>query len=285
MGVDISCMIRNRFHSKDNHEACMKYINETLDSLNGHYSGQYRFDQYEFDDMQTYQIIENEEEDDLFMDLQLYNGFWHVEMGFHYCQYFFKTLWLRKKLYELARLLGESEIWPCSEYYAWNSAAVNLDDELIDFEMWKQQAAKGLGKPIPTLDIEDVLNCKYYFYDAEEVYFDPCLDYNEKVKVCESSFSEYKIKNLLSCGPCVLLEKDNRLFLLNTKNKKFVIEGSIDELVDFYGGYRFYVVKDGKSALFDRFGNQLSEFDVGTFKMDIERGSSPCYVFKNITVR
>jgi|GEM_PF-5797092 len=39
MGVDFSCMIRNRFHSRDNHEACMKYMNETLDLLNNHYSG------------------------------------------------------------------------------------------------------------------------------------------------------------------------------------------------------------------------------------------------------
>jgi len=284
MGVDLSCMIRNRFHSKDNHEACMKYINETLELLNSHYSQHYIFDQFEYDErynydaIRVYQIIEKNEDTGIFMDLQLYNGFWHVELGYHYCQYFFKNLWLRQQLYELAKLLGEKEIWPCSEYYSWNSATVNLEDESIDFDTWKQQASKELGMPIPTLDIEEVLNCKYYFYDAEGVYFDPCSDYNEKMDVCESLFREYKIKNLLSCGPCVLLEKDNRLFLLNTKTKNFVIDDYIDELVDFYCGYRFYAVKDGKSALFDRFGNQLSKFDVGTFKMELGRDA---YLFKN----
>jgi len=210
----------------------MKYINETLDLLNSHYSEQYIFDQFEYDyavqhfkdAIKGYQIIVEGEELGLFMHLQLYNGFWHVEMSFNYYQYFYKSLQLRKELYELARLLGESEIWPCSEHYSFNSSAVKLGDELLDFDMWKQQASKGLGKPIPTLDIEDVLNCKYRFYDSEEVYFDPCLDYNEKVKVCESAFKEYKITKLLSSGPCVLLEKDNKLYLLNTETNKFVVD-------------------------------------------------------------
>lgn len=178
-------------------------------------------------------------------------------------------------------VLGEHEIWPCSEYYAWNSQYVNLYDSHIDFDSWKQQASKGLGKPIPILDIDAVLNCEYYFYDAEDVYLDPCADYNEKVKVCETEFGEYKIKNLLSSGPCVLLEKDGKLLLLNTATKRFVIDGNIDKLVDFYGGYRFYVVRDGKSALFDRFGNQLSNFDIGVFEVDTEFSPSTCHVFKN----
>lgn len=280
MGVDLSCMVKNRFHAMDDHEACMRYINETLELINNHYSEKYIFDQLDYENFQCNHII-RDDIDGLFMNMDLHNGFWHVELGYHYAQYFFKHLYLRQQLYELARMLGASDFWICEEYYSWNSRVVNLNDEKVDFDEWKRKVSDALGKPIPTLDIEDVLNRDTYLYDSEVAYYDPCADYNEKLRVCEQEFGDYEIKNLLSSGPCVLLEKAHQLFLLNTATKKFVTDGKIDDLMDIYGGYRFTVFRDGKSALFDRFGNQLSDFDDGFFEWGLEQTPSWCFVFLN----
>lgn len=69
MGVDISCMIKNKFRARDNHEAYMKYINETIDLLNKHYPEKYCFDPEEYAATGMYQIVAIENETSFFMDL------------------------------------------------------------------------------------------------------------------------------------------------------------------------------------------------------------------------
>ena len=89
-----------------------------------------------------------------FMELWLFNGFWHMETSFGDHQYFTKTMGIRKTVYDYAVLLGQTEVWPCSEYYTWNSGI--FEDHLRTFEEWEEYCIKQIGHEILKLNLNAI---------------------------------------------------------------------------------------------------------------------------------
>ena len=88
MGYDCSIMIRTDFRKRHDKEATLKKLEETAAILNnaeGANSYVVRID----DTFDKWCITEGDDEQ-FFMNLELYNGFWHMETGFGYFQCFEK---------------------------------------------------------------------------------------------------------------------------------------------------------------------------------------------------
>jgi hypothetical protein len=91
-------MIRTDFRKRHDKEATLKKLEETAAILNnaeGANSYVVRID----DTFDKWCITEGEDEQ-FFMNLELYNGFWHMETGFGYFQYFEKVHSIRRSVYE-----------------------------------------------------------------------------------------------------------------------------------------------------------------------------------------
>lgn len=97
MSVDLSVIIRTDFRKRDNEEATLKKLEETAAILNkSEGTTSYVVDT---DDSFDQWCIRD---DDHYLYLELYNGFWHMETSFRYHQYFTKTMGIRKTIYDYA---------------------------------------------------------------------------------------------------------------------------------------------------------------------------------------
>ena len=134
MSVDLSVIIRTDFRERDKEEATLKKLEETAAILNkSEGTTSYLVDT---DDSFDRWCIRDLSEGHFFIELWLFNGFWHMETSFGYHQYFTRTMGIRKTIYGYAMLLGQKDVWPCEEYYTWNSGI--LEEPTRTFEEWKE---------------------------------------------------------------------------------------------------------------------------------------------------
>ena len=256
MGYDCSIMIRTDFRKRHDKEATLKKLEETAAILNnaeGANSYVVRID----DTFDKWCITEGDDEQ-FFMNLELYNGFWHMETGFGYFQYFEKVHSIRRSVYEYVKLLGEIEAWPCDERYSWNSDI--LSDYCVKFEEWIAYCEKGQGKKIEELDIRDVMNRKEQFYQGNLVYHDSFEDYHQKEKIYKELYPDYDLLEMLDVGPLLYLKKDGKKYMLNTETNSFLTGGSIDSYQMVDTCHYFTLMKNKKKALFSNEGKQITDF-------------------------
>ena len=109
MGVDLSCIVRNRFTERNNKRACEAFIAETIEKLSAKYCvGKGVFNMEYDDDYDDYSITTEMWD---IMRIQLCAGMWHIECGVHYCQLFFKDQSWRLLMQEIADALqGHPEV-------------------------------------------------------------------------------------------------------------------------------------------------------------------------------
>ena len=132
MGVDLSCIVRNRFTERNNKRACEAFIEETIEKLSAKYCvGKGVFNMEYDDDYDDYSITTELWD---VMRIQLCVGMWHIECGVHYCQLFFKNQFWRLLMQEIADALGEKELWLCNEYCTWNTPYLAHDLAHTPFE-------------------------------------------------------------------------------------------------------------------------------------------------------
>lgn len=202
--------------------------------------------------------IRDSDDGHFFMELWLFNGFWHMETGFNYSQYFYKVHSIRRCVYEYAKILGEKEAWPCDERFSWNSDV--LSDYCRTFEDWIALCEKELGKKIEKLDIRDVMNSKDQFYQGDLVYYDSFEDYHQKEKIYKEQYSDYDLLEMLDVGPLLYLKKDGKKYMLNTEINSFLTGGPIDSFQMVDTCHYFTLIKDKKKALFSNEGKQITDF-------------------------
>ena len=115
MGYDCSIMIKNDFRKRYDREATLKKLEETAAILNNA-EGANSYVVWTDDTFDQWRIREGDDEQ-FFMELWLFNGFWHMETAFNYFQYFEKVHSIRRSVYGYVKLLGEKEAWPCDERF------------------------------------------------------------------------------------------------------------------------------------------------------------------------
>ena len=111
------------------------------------------------------------------MQIELYNGFWHIETAWRYHQYFniFENrFWLREKLFKYVKLLGCTKAYACAEYMTWNSGF--WKEEQTTFDYWLAECVKDMGHEISILNTEDVRASTDPFYYKDQIYLDTFAD-------------------------------------------------------------------------------------------------------------
>ena len=245
MGVSISAIIKNDLPSSATHEMKMDYIDATIGRLNSHFHTDEAINKFinassEWPENWEYSI----ETMNGFGRMILMDGFWEVEPGFDYFQYFEKIagrFWLRDSLFDLAHALGTTEIWVCEENLTTNGCPDFDDISFIDWLVWAT-SQKGVIKdfnPNITYRSED----GHFRYDSiyketfiglmedlQSIIRDVQLTLGQNVQVCRlSSAGQFHISvhfpdgnNLFNIETKKLLVADN--FLSYTyENAGFVV--------------------------------------------------------------
>lgn len=172
----MSLVVRNDFRQRKDIEATVSKLTETAEMLNRRLKTDELLLDFNYDE-NYFRIWDNREDDD-FIDILLFDGFWLIDTAWRYHQYFSyleERLWLRELLYKYVVLLGQKEAYTCTEYFTWNGGLLE-DEESTTFEDWQIGCIKKLGHEIQPLDVEDVKLYKDTFYNNEPVYLDKFLD-------------------------------------------------------------------------------------------------------------
>lgn len=264
MGVDITHIIRHDYKDIKNHEAAIAYVNETIQKLkeNLHIYG--------LDDM--FEVMEDY--DTIIFQLpvydvefQLHNGFWDIESYYHYCQivmHYGDYFWLRRKIFDIARALGQNEAWHAAEYLTWNGG--NIEKADVPFEDWISFVNMKNG-PIPEFDQNAIMQQgDVHIPDHEPVYHDAFKECRETFEEVQSKLNGYKLLGLEFIGNGYYrCEREGGLFLINSKSFEPMFNEPIETMLQSLNGPEFIVKKDGLSAVFDMDGNQLTDFVPGVF--------------------
>ncbi len=255
MSVDLSVIIRTDFRKRDNEEATLKKLEETAAILNkSEGTTSYVVDTDDSFD----QWCIRDDDDDHYLYLELYNGFWHMETSFRYHQYFTKTMDVRKTIYGYAMLLGQTDAWLCEEFYTWNCGI--LEEPTRTFEEWKEYCVDRIKHEIKEYDTREVLERKKYFYDGDGVRHDSFEDYHKKMRVYSEHFSGYTLLEMNKVAPIIYLQKDSRKYLVNTDTLEFVTGGPIDAYDMLDTSHYSWVRKENLTAILSPEGKLVSDF-------------------------
>lgn len=265
MGIDLSCIVKNRFTDRRHKKVCEEYINETIEKLSKKYcvgKDVFRMEYDDYDGFYTYSIVTEMWD---IMRLQLCIGMWHIECGVHYCQLFFKNQYWRLLMQEIADALGEKELWLCDENCTWNSAYLPHDIDETPFDEWYSCIASNIegckDGVIPDYPTAAVLSTpENEFFDSMKAYHDTTNLYLRRKEEQYSSLEGFKPLGMAGVGAFFIpMEKDGKLYLVNQENKNVLTNKPIDTYEDVLNSSGFVVVQNGKRILFDIIGNQMSE--------------------------
>ena len=265
MGVDITHIIRHDFRNIKDHDASLKYAKDTLESLKKklHLHGPDELFEFRDDDEGlTFRLPVYD------VEFTLHNGFWQIESFYHYCQIVMHHddyFWLRRLTFDIARALGQKEAWYAEEYYTWNGG--NIENNEVPFEDWISFVEQQYGKPISEFDQEAIMRQgDVHIPDYEPLYHD---DFKECIALFEkeqSKLNGYELLGLAIIGNgyyrCL---KDGGLYFINAETLKPMFEEPVEAILRSLNGPEFIVFKNGKSAVFDMDGIQLTEYVKGEF--------------------
>lgn len=264
MGVDISHIIRHDFKDVNNRVSSMGFVKETIESLkkNLHiYGVDEEFELEEDFETISFQLPVYD------VKFELHNGFWDIESYYHYCQIVMHDgdyFWLRRKIYDIVRALGQNEAWHAEEYYTWNGG--NIEEPDVPLEAWIEFVNKKYGS-IPEFDQNAIMQQEdVHIPDYESVYHDTfkeCIDTFEQI---QSQLNGYRLLGLEFVGNGYYrCEKDGGLYLVNSETFKSMFNEPIEAMLQNLNGPEFVIKKNGMSAVFDMDGKQLTDFVPGSF--------------------
>lgn len=264
MGVDISHIIRHDFKDVKNPAASMDFVKGTIERLKKN--------------LHIYGVDEELELEEDFgtisfhlpvydVKFELHNGFWDIESYYHYCQIVMHDgdyFWLRRKIYDIVRALGQKEAWHAEEYYTWNGG--NIEEPDVPLEEWIGFVTKKYG-PIPEFEQQLIMKQgDVHIPDYESVYHDTFKECIDTFKQVQSQLIGYRLLGLEFVGNRYYrCEKDGGLYLINSETFKSMFNEPIEAMFQNLNGPEFVIKQNGLSAVFDMDGKQLTDFVPGKF--------------------
>ena len=260
MSVSLSIIIKTDFRKRHDRDATLKKLEETAAILNkAEGVKSYFVDTDDTFDQWCIRGIDDEHYfDHFFMEVWLFNGFLVFETAFRDHQYFTKTLGIRKTVYDYATSLGQTEAWPCSEFYTFNSDA--LENYLRTFEEWEEYCVKKMGHEIKDFNLGEVIERKELFYHSDGVCHDTFEDYHKKMRAYNDLYSDFTLLEMNKVGPMLYLQKDSKKYLLNTDTLEFITGGPIDAYDMLDTCQYAWVKKNKETAIVSPKGELVSDF-------------------------
>jgi len=285
MGTDISHIVKHDFklfHDKNASKAFCEKVYEHLrkELLLG--DGEPEWDEPGvLDDEEYFLRIDIADYD---MCLDLHPDFWDIE-SFDRYSHLITNEDVRKKAFDVVRALGAKEAWHAEEYYTWNGDAMEYPG--CDFEEWLAYLEREYEKPIQELSPTDFWKFGPDGYlDYEPIYHDSFKECFDEFDRLQESIPDYRLLGISRVGDRFLrCEKHGELYLIDEHWKTPLIDAPVQTYWTF--DKHFVVIKDGKSALFDSSGIQLTPFVKGFFEWKrtcdkIQRGGIKMYLEREI---
>lgn len=269
MGVDISHIVRNDFQDVYDSEAARKFVMETIDRLKkalliqgDEIDFEYR---YEIDYKISFRFPMDSSYD---MEFELQNGFWQIESYYHYCHIVMHEgdyFWLRRQIYDVAKALGQEEAWHAEEFYTWNGGICQSPG--VTFEEWIESVVTRCGKDFPEYDQASIMaQGDKTFPKYEPVYHDSFKECNELFEKLQGQLEGYKLLGLHRvAGLYLRCEKDGKIYHINENTMELLSDDPVDDIEYGLNGPEFVVKKKGLSAVYDKDGNQMTDFVKGEF--------------------
>lgn len=273
MGVDITHIVRHNFEDVENEELSMKFVLETIQLLKDklHLDDSLASFNLYFDKNSEYEITFCVPLYDV--EFTLHKNCWQIESYYHYCQIVMHSgdyFWLREMMYDIAKALGNEEMWHAEEYYTWNGGP--MEGINCSFEEWITFARKKLGREIPEYNYEGIIKQgDVHIPEYETVYHD---DFNE----CKIKYEAlrkriaclgYQPIGLNLCGEYIrcIRQSDKSVHLLNLRTLEPLINGTPQAYYYDFPSSLFVVKLNDKYALFDfNGGKQLTELITQPFR-------------------
>lgn len=271
MGVDISHIIRHDFRNVQDKNESLEFTKKTIEQLKNNlciHSVDDKFCIYQDEEWGEGQVETKFELPIYDVEFILHNGFWQIESNYHYFQIVMHEgdyFWLRQLTFDIAKALEQNEAWYAEEFYTWNG--VGCDKPETTFEQWLEYAVNKYGKSIPEYNQSAIIaQDNLSFPDYEPIYHDSFKECKELFDKLQDRLKEYKLLGLDRTGDGYLrCEKDGDLFLIHANTLKPMFNEPIESMLQSLNGPEFIVRKQGLSAVFDKEGQQLTDFVKGDF--------------------
>ena len=236
MGVDVTHIVRHNFKEYNDMQACKKFVINTayklktqlhdevcvrrndvnwkeIDELGWEPTLTHGPDEKYPDMPKEFSIRLNRYD----VELILRNGFWQIESYFHYSQFFslYKGhFYLRDMISDIARVLGEKEMWHAEEYYTWNGGC---EMEYVSFEDWLEYA-KSTEQGITEFD-EAYWLAHPNEWPMPPIFHDDLSGLNERFALLQSQWPEFQLIGLL-CNDELkyVVSKDGKDYWLNVQD-------------------------------------------------------------------
>lgn len=230
MSIDVSHIIRHNFRKVDDRVAINDFVLHTMGQLKEKLYLHEADDDFEYYNLEEYNEY-------YFrvpyykVDFYLHAGCWRVESYFDYYQLFMHDggiFPIRRTIYDLARALGQSEVWHASEHYTWNGNGLEETDQ--SFERWLNIAKQRLSledeswhriKEIPEFPKKDILSVpdNGKFYNYVNVYHDNFKDCDELFKIYQDQLNDMRLLGLTTDAKGYLrCEKGGVILLVNERD-------------------------------------------------------------------
>ena len=262
MGVDITHIVRHKFKDIQDINACKKYVINTAYKLKSQLHDDVcvrrndvagkEIDNRGWEatllnapkgtDIPEFSIRLNRYQ----VELILRNGFWQIESYFHYCHLFMVEhgrLYLREIISDIARVLGENEIWHAEEYYTWNGGA---EMEEVTFEEWLSIVKKKLGSEEKDLDAAFWLSHSWLEEEYPPIVHDDISDLNQKFVSLQSQWPQYKFMGLLIDNEDeYVVQKGTNYYWFNPETGQLVeYDSGVFENIDWNSDVENYIVQE-----------------------------------------
>lgn len=177
MGVDVSHIIKHDFRKVYDPISSMEFVKNTIQRLKKNLL----LDNPEEDFEVCYDEDRNETTFQIPVDdieFTLHNGFWQIESYYHYYQFVMPyngEFLIRRKIYDIAKALGQDEAWHAQEYYTWNGHG--CEEPETTFEEWYERAIIQYGGELPDFNPVVLSIQGDYPTEYEPIYHDTFQEY------------------------------------------------------------------------------------------------------------
>lgn len=273
MGVDITHIVRNNFDDLCSRESSLKFALSTIQLL--------KRNLYLDDSLDSFNLYCDQEYDGEIkfriplygVEFTLHKKCWQIESYYHYCQIVMHTgefFWLREMIYDIAKALGNDEMWHSEEYFTWNGGP--MEDVNCSFDEWLSFTREKIGCEIPEYNYKNIIKQgDVHIPKYKPVYHDNFYECKIKFDNLEKElyYSGYKPIGLLCRAGYIrcLRLSDMSVHFLDVNTFQPLILGRPEAYYFDYPSTLFVVKQNYKYALFDIIGGkQLTEYVAQPFR-------------------
>lgn len=287
MSVTAEILVKHDFFELENYEKSEAFVKQTIDQVKQVLSINEDYDHFQ---LWGYFNEDNKWSDIQFniplldLSVHLKPGYWCIWTSSNFCQVtnkFKGRLHIIDDAFDVARALGQNEVWLCDEFIEQEFEENTLDEILTAVSRRWSITEYSYSELMKNADNAYSTPARFYHYGFAEV----AAEFEELKVGCGESMPT-NINRI--CGNYVRVVNDGKVNILDSEGK-LVFEKGFDDIYKIVG--REFICKKGKKvALFGDGAKQLTDFVAGEFDWEWQNSyydnlEKICYLNKKAKVK